>query len=1001
LLAAAMRALDEGLRGAEARDGRALGWELAAAIRAAGAARVAGVVGARRVRTRWILGWDADELAWWRALDETLAAEGGYAHVTLPAFDKRLEGSRVRDPLEVLADVVARHLDAAPMTETIPAVLGDLASLAPASRGGPVIRLVHASDTADEARAAAAMVREALEGGARVERVVIAYPTHDERTLLPLRRALEDAGVVYFDAMGAPGSTVPVVAAALQALSVAESPTREAVARVLRSGYVDAPRLLGDPSLPFREAERKLARFARALETHATAAGTDDADRLVRTATPSEREGRSREVTTVSATVEAPRPVAETAETTSDATYMRRLVDVLLGGQAARTRSERVRAARRLFAEIGLAARAGRGALATFARDEAPSGVERAERLAVARDVRAWEVLEAALDAYETAALRAPSTSIIDAEVFRLELIEVIDASSRLAPLPSGGRTGAVRLARLADVAGEELDLLVVLDANEGVLPRESSPITLLSDALEEGLARVANQSNARDPSEIAARDLAALATSAAEAKSLSLITTSDSADGNPSAPSRIFLALESAIAPVVHSVNDPQTPTVHSANDPQTPTVHSMNDPQTPTVHSVNDPQTPTVHSVNDRWERVSAGAPALTKRQDAEGESAGQARSDHRAEGETAGQARSDHRVDGEAAGQTQGGSTERDAAVRRRIERERARELFFLDPARPRSETVGALAEASEIRRWVSSMTGDSAARSLAVTSIERFAQCPFKGYAHVVLAAREGDEQHELPDAREEGNLGHAALAAAFVETVDEWSRRPRAAASILERGLAAAERVLAASAVHAPLRAIVRLRIRESVRAVLLRAIDDVDWNFILAEQPFQRFEVTNGTTHLWLRGTIDRVDRARTTAPAYRVIDYKRSKSTVRDSTSLLGETALQVPLYAAVIALRFEAHATGAYLPIQARDLALEPAKSTARAEARVTELAARPRPSEIERRVLDVVDRARSGWFAPLPARESECTRCSVSGGCRKPRFAMAPADEDEPET
>src|SRR5262249_11028561 len=156
-------------------------------------------------------------------------------------------------------------------------------------------------------------------------------------------------------------------AAALHALTAHEDLDRTAVARLLRSGYLDAPRVLGDPTLSFRDAERTLARLARRLETRATAAGDDAAERLVLTA--AERGG-------------------------ADEAVARRVVGILARARAARTRLGRVRAARALFAEVGFAARAGRGALATFARDDAPSGVDRAERIAVARDVRAWEVLE-------------------------------------------------------------------------------------------------------------------------------------------------------------------------------------------------------------------------------------------------------------------------------------------------------------------------------------------------------------------------------------------------------------------------------------------------------------------------------------------------------------------------------------------------------------------------------------------------------------------------------
>lgn len=327
--------------------------------------------------------------------------------------------------------------------------------------------------------------------------------------------------------------------------------------------------------------------------------------------------------------------------------------------------------------------------------------------------------------------------------------------------------------------------------------------------------------------------------------------------------------------------------------------------------------------------------------------------------------------------------------------------------MDPARPQSDVIGNLslgAHTAMVERAVAAETGQTSDRALAVTSVERFARCAFKGYAHVVLAAREAEEQHELPDAREEGNLGHAALAAAFQATAGEWPKRPRDAEAILVHGLAAADRTMSEALVHAPLRAVVRLRVRESVRSLLVRAIEDDAWDFAYAEQafgngkPWPALEVTDGRAHVWLRGTIDRVDRAHLRAWA-RVIDYKRSKSTVRESTAHLGETALQVPVYALVAERTLSTTATGTYLPMQSRDLASETASS--KVDDAVTELVrreTRDASAPIERRVLSVIADARAGRFAPLPARDAECTHCGVSGGCRKPRFAMAPAEELE---
>ncbi|HVJ95009.1 MAG TPA: hypothetical protein VM580_34760, partial [Labilithrix sp.] len=71
-LAAAMRALDEALARAGARDGRLVGESLATAIRGVSAETLAAVLGSERLRARWLLGWDPHDLAWWRALDDVL-----------------------------------------------------------------------------------------------------------------------------------------------------------------------------------------------------------------------------------------------------------------------------------------------------------------------------------------------------------------------------------------------------------------------------------------------------------------------------------------------------------------------------------------------------------------------------------------------------------------------------------------------------------------------------------------------------------------------------------------------------------------------------------------------------------------------------------------------------------------------------------------------------------------------------------------------------------------
>ncbi len=892
VLALAMRALDARLTAASLCDARTGPWLLARAIARLGklgeVAPLLDLLAARRVRARWVLAWEPADLAWFRALDDALARAGGDARIVLPAVDRPLEGTRERDAFEVLADDVARALDAAPEPEIVPAVLGDVTS----GTAPPVdlsrVRLLGASDATAQARGVVQVVREALLAGVVLEKIAVAVPVNDERTLVPLRRALADAGIVTFEARGAPMSSSPAVAAALGALETATTLDRIGVARLAASGYVD-PERLAPGRAERREAHRALARAAQKLEASPTAEGADAVKRLARTVS---------------------------TEPSLEAELVIALAERLAAAAPASTRGERVRAARALWASLGIGLRAGRGGLASFTRDEAPRGVARAERLAIARDTRAWDALATALDAYEAAAQAMSGLDqVVSAEVFRLEIKALLDDATGV---PGAGRAGALRIARLADVPGEELDLLVVIDVNEGVLPRDLSQDALVSEGLAEALERVSQgRYKPRDTTVTRARQLAALAAGAAESSVVTLCFTREDAAGAPLAPSPVVDFLERAGAVV-------------SAPPPSDPM----------------------------------RAAPS-----------------------------------------------------ARLRARRERAREAFFLDPERPRSDLVAALAGSPSIAEILTRETGGGA-RALAVTALERFARCAFQGYAYAVLAARELERREERPDAREEGNLVHDALAAAFSATAAEWPARPRDGAGIRERAVAAADAVLARETGHAPLRAVTRLRVRDAVRAVLDAAIADETWDFAFAErsfggarrrpgeaertaeEPWPPLVLDDGATRVTLRGGIDRIDLTHDKKGA-RVVDYKRSKSTVTSSTASLGETALQIPLYACVVARRTGLHTTGAYMPTQPRDLADEASgRGSARARERIEELVARDESglAEIEKRVLVLLRRARGGDLVPLPHDDSECQRCAVSGACRKPRFAMTPAEDEE---
>lgn len=881
-LAAAMRAHTQRLARAGRSDARRQGHLLAEAIASADAHALETAVSARRFRARWILSWDPADLAWWRALDQRLTPLGGGARIVLPTFDRPLDGEKELDPFDAIAERVARGIDGAPESEHVAPVLGWLTEGVTSARDADVtrLRLVRSTDAGSQARIAAHAVARALHDGAPVERVVVAVPTHSDATIAPLRRALDDMGIATFDPKADPPAQTPVVAAAMLALEAALTFDRKDVARLLRSGYVDGYRLMRGGS------DAIVTALARALEHSPTAAGATPLERFLRTVE-----------------LRAARDPFMVHDERVDAMALA-LGNMLSAAGRAKSRREWTHAARTLWTDLGIGMRAGRGGLRTFSSDEAPVGVARAERHSIARDSRAWDALFAALESYENAAQRTGAGDLpVQIDAFQLEVLDVLD---RARSLPSAGRVGAVRIARIEDIGGDELELLVVLDVNDGQLPARDSDEAFLSEALEEVLDRIPHDASAgQRVTEVAAEQLGSLALAASEARAIVLCFVTEDRTGAPALPSRIVEALAQAGTTVE-------------------------------------------VTSLRGHYE---------------------------------------------------DGNDTARRAA------REREREGFFLDPERPRSDVVGAIALSPLAASIVTTETG-GAEKALAVTGLERFARCPFLGFSHVVLAARESTDAEELPDAREEGIVAHEVLAAAFCATRDLWPIRPRPRDEIMHRGLRVADELLDRWRGHAPLRVVACLRIRDAARAVLTAAVDDLSWNFDSAEQPFgmktpsswPALTFVDARGHLHLRGTIDRLDRA-PSGEAARVVDYKRSKSTVQSASRTLGETTLQVPLYASAASKALDVPVTGLYLAFQARDVP-STLKASPTATTRMAELLVRQEGerSGIEERALAVAASARTGMFAPTPALESECRTCPASGGCRKPRFAMAPLDDVE---
>ena len=320
-----------------------------------------------------------------------------------------------------------------------------------------------------------------------------------------------------------------------------------------------------------------------------------------------------------------------------------------------------------------------------------------------------------------------------------------------------------------------------------------------------------------------------------------------------------------------------------------------------------------------------------------------------------------------------------------------RERERERFHTS-----ATPLGVVLDVTpELRTLLDIETG-AGARALSVTAFERFAKCKFQGFAAQVLGAREGDVRaDDVPDRREEGILAHEALGAAFTAVGALWKARPRDSVAIEDAARRATDAVLVREGGGLIKATLDRLRLE--VLALVALAIDDEDWDFTLAEQPFgdergwAALVVDDGVSHVALRGRIDRVDVAHD-GTAVRAVDYKRRVSL--PAIVDLGAGAIQVPLYALVARERLDvASASGRYVST------VKPARISAAFDERLADLVARDEAgaSEASRTVLAIMSAVRSGDVAPRPSSPKWCAACGLDGACRRPRFAITGQDDE----
>lgn len=909
----AVVALDRTLEAHGLIDARSQGRVLADVLRRASSEAVADAARGLELIARFIVSWDASDLLWWRVLAQKLDVLGGRASIELPQFEKELsfDADRERDPLETVFDDLLAKLDDAPSPVPIAPVLGDFigsVTMVDAAR----VAVVAAHDAVAQARAAVHAVIATMAGGAPADRIAVALPRIDEDVLVPLRTAFEEAGIPFHEPRGAPPTASAIVATALDAHGLAARKLpRLDVAMLLRSRYVDPTKLTGEDDRA--EAKRVLREIADALENAPTSVASDDARTLEETIVAGAKDG------------EKLRPVA------------RRVAELLASVEAARTRSGQVRSARALWEGLGFPARVSLDARSTLASDVVPEGLARAELTALASDAHGWRVLNDALDAYAGAVTALGiGSSAATTETFRHELDRALEAG---APPPGAGRIGAVRIARMTELAGEPLSHLLVVDANEGVLPSAESSGPLFTEAFTARLRTLDASSSPASATLIRSRELTSLALAAARSEHVTLFHRETGRDGEALAAAPLALWLTRAGASLRRAGGGMLVDAPLSEREELLQTLALAAASRDPSLRAID---------------------PEATRRASVE-------------------RAREMHH-----------GSVRASASDGERV--------------RPRSVEVGDLVLDRELAALLREEVGE---KPLPITSLERFARCAFQGYVHQILGARDVRVANETPDAREAGTIVHEALAAALRAAAHLLAVRPVDADAVRALGMEAADRVLRRGT-DSTLRVLALELARERVLRVIDWTLKDAEWVFSLAEQSFgdpahdaawPELLIREGDESVLLRGGIDRVDvsRARSTDGrnrplGVRVIDYKSSASTVREAKRELGNTMLQVPLYA-LAAKNAEGadYAEGLYVPVAE----LDPNFGQDAALAKKWQEILADEGKVLRHRVLEVVGRVRSGALAPTPEHESYCDSCSFDGVCRRPRFV---ANEDE---
>lgn len=206
---------------------------------------------------------------------------------------------------------------------------------------------------------------------------------------------------------------------------------------------------------------------------------------------------------------------------------------------------DRIAAARTLWSRIDLEAKPTKTVRDLLAHDRPRESLDALELAAHARNARGWRALHASLDAVESSAARLKIAGLpVSAAEFMRTLQRSLEARGAA---PAASLAGSVFLGRLSDVAHESLALLIIADANEGVLPASAAVPAVLTDAVATQLREMDSLRAPLFGHVHHAMIWASLAAAAANAKRVVVTYRTQGGDGDALGPSPLVAWLARA----------------------------------------------------------------------------------------------------------------------------------------------------------------------------------------------------------------------------------------------------------------------------------------------------------------------------------------------------------------------------------------------------------------------------------------------------------------------